>query len=188
MGRKKAYTESELLDMTKKLLLEHGYEGFHVKLLSQHLIGARSTIYQYYANKEEIVAACMKRVIIKVIEKASAVDESNPMVALQQLLQVYVEESEFHQLLGDANKINAGVSVAVAQDLEYIEQSHEILKVQLMRLFGRSLQEGHLREDIPIPALISVFFNLVNAPNMMKLPLSKWSGLLFDMWLNGAKR
>jgi AcrR family transcriptional regulator len=188
MGRKKAYSESELLDMTKKLLLEHGYEGFHVKLLSQHLIGARSTIYQYYANKEEIVAACMKRVIINVIEKASAIDESDPMNALHLLLQVYVEESEFHQLLGDANKINSSVSVAVVQDLEYIEKAHEILKVQLMRLFEHALQEGHLRRDIPIPALISVFFSLVNAPNMMNLPLSKWSELLFEMWLNGAKR
>ena len=79
MGRKQSFTETELLDTTKKLVLEHGYDGFHLKLLSQHLSGARSTIYQYYSNKEEIVAACMKRVIAKVLENCSAIDETDPM-------------------------------------------------------------------------------------------------------------
>lgn len=188
MGRKKNFTESELLDMTKKLLLEHGYDGFHLKLLSEHLTGARSTIYQYYSNKEEIVAACMKRAIVQVLNKASSINEPNALDALKRLLQVYVEESEFHQLLGDANKINTATSAAAAQDLEYIAQAHETLKSQLMQLFQRALHEGHIREDIPIPALIGVFFNLVDAPNMLNMPLSQWSELLFEIWMKGASR
>ncbi|WP_256701538.1 hypothetical protein [Paenibacillus sp. P3E] len=44
MGRKQAFTKSELLDQTKQLLLQHGYEGFQLKLLSQNLVGARSYI------------------------------------------------------------------------------------------------------------------------------------------------
>src|SRR5690606_19534937 len=115
-GRKQAYTESELLDITKKLVLEHGYDGFTLKLLSQHLPGARSTIYQYYGNKEEIVAACMRRTIAAVIEKASAIDETNAMHALEELLGIYVEESKLHQLLGDAYKINTSHSEAAKRD------------------------------------------------------------------------
>jgi len=119
MGRKQSYTEPELLDLTKKLVLEHGYE---------HLPGARSTIYQYYANKEEIVAACMKRVITSVIEKASEIDETDTMHALQELLGIYVEESKLHQLLGDAHKINTTNSAAASRDLEVVEQAHATLK------------------------------------------------------------
>lgn len=89
MGRKQAFTKSELLDHTKKVLLEHGYDGFQLKLLSKNLVGARSTIYQYYANKEEIVAACMKRTMENVLQKASAIDETDCMNALQHLLEVY---------------------------------------------------------------------------------------------------
>ncbi|WP_438433677.1 TetR/AcrR family transcriptional regulator [Gorillibacterium sp. sgz500922] len=186
MGRKKNYSEAELLDMTKKLLLEHGYEGFHLKLLSEHLPGARSTLYMYYPNKEEIVAACMKRVTRDVLEKASAVDETSTLEALRQLLDIYIEESEFHQLLGDAHKIRTEHSTAAASDLAYVDEAHETLKEQLSRLFGRALAEGHLRRDIPLPAQISVFFNLVNAPNMMNLPRSEWSRLLFELWFKGT--
>jgi len=188
MGRKPSYTESELLDLTKKLVLEHGYDGFHLKLLSQHLPGARSTIYQYYANKEEIVAACMKRVITSIIGKASAIDETNPMEALRELLDIYVEESKLHQLLGDAHKINTTNSVAASRDLEVVENAHATLKVQLSRIFQRAQQEKSLREDIPLPVLIGGFFNLINTPNLINVPTPQWSKLLFQMWIGGAQR
>lgn len=187
MGRKQSFTKTELLDMTKKLVLEHGYDGFHLKLLSQHLSGARSTIYQYYANKEEIVAACMKRVIADVLEQASAVDESDPMKALEELLLIYVQEAALHQLLGDANKINTSNSPAAARDLEFIEDAHQTLKIQLSRLFERAQQNKSLRQDIPLPVLIGVFFNLFNTPNMMNIPTADWGRLLFQTWIGGAK-
>ncbi|WP_239615551.1 TetR/AcrR family transcriptional regulator [Cohnella mopanensis] len=187
MGRKQSFTETELLDTTKRLVLEHGYDGFHLKLLSQHLTGARSTIYQYYSNKEEIVAACMKRVIATVLENASTIDEADSMDALRQLLHIYVEESTLHQLLGDAHKINTANSPGAARDLEFVEQAHKTLKVQLTRLFERARQEGNLRGDIPLPALIGVFFNLINTPNMMNVPTPEWSKLLFEMWIGGAR-
>ncbi|MGO4545079.1 TetR/AcrR family transcriptional regulator [Paenibacillus sp. 2TAB23] len=187
MGRKRSFTETELLDMTKKLVLEHGYDGFHLKLLSQHLSGARSTIYQYYSNKEEIVAACMKRVIAAVLENSSGIDETDPMNALEQLLLVYVEESTLHQLLGDAGKINTTNSSAAARDLEFIEEAHITLKIQLSRLFERAQQDKGLRQDIPLPVLVGVFFNLINTPNMLNIPMPGWGKLLFQMWIGGAK-
>lgn len=188
MGRKQAFTKSELLDQTKQVLLEHGYEGFQLKLLSGNLVGARSTIYQYYANKEEIVAACMKRVMENVLQKSSAIDETDCMIALQNLLTVYLEEAKLHQLLGDAHKINIANSVAAANDLEFVEQAHMTLKNQLERLFVRAQKEGHLNTSIPLPVVIGVFFNLIETPNMMNIPIPQWSKLLYLMWLGGAGR
>lgn len=188
MGRRKSYTEAELLDVTKKLLLEHGYDGFHLKLLSEHLVGARSTIYQYFANKEEIVAACMKRVMRSIMSKSAEVDETDSLAALQQILYVYVEESDFHQLLGDAHKIKIDNSEAAARDMSFIEQGHEELKVQLSRIFAKASHEGHLRQDVPLPAQISVFFNLINTPNVLRMPLPEWSVLLFSMWMKGVAK
>jgi Transcriptional regulator len=186
LGRKQSFTETELLEVTRRLILQHGYDGFHLKLLSQHLPGARSTIYQYFANKEEIVAACMRRAISKVLENASQIDETETMSALQQLLNVYVEDSMLHQLLGDAHKIKTNHTKAL-DDLAFVEQAHSILKVQLSRLFERAQKEGKLRGDIPLPVLIGTFFNLINTPNMMNIPTSQWGSLLFQMWIGGSK-
>ncbi|WP_054957821.1 TetR/AcrR family transcriptional regulator [Paenibacillus dakarensis] len=185
MGRKQSFTETELLEVTKRLLLEHGYDGFHLKLLSQHLSGARSTIYQYFSNKEEIVAACMKRVISKVLINASSIDETDSMMALQQLLHIYLEESKLHQLLGDAYKIKTE-NVKALNDLEFVEQAHSTLKVQLTRLFEQAQKEKRLREDIPLPILIGTYFNLISTPNMMNIPTPQWSDLLFQTWIGGS--
>jgi len=186
MGRKQVFTKSELLDQAKKVLLEHGYEGFQLKLLSKSLLGARSTIYQYYANKEEIAASCMRRVMEDILQEASGIDETDCMKALQNLLTVYLKEAGFHQLLGYAHKINAANSAAAAKDLEFVEQAHLTLKEQLERLFVRAQKEGHLNPSIPLPALIGVFFNLINTPNMMNIPVAQWSEILYQIWLEGA--
>jgi len=186
LGRKPSFTEAELLDMTKRLVLEHGYDGFHLKLLSKHLPGARSTIYQYFANKEEIVAACMKRVISNVLEEASKIDETDPLSALQQLLNIYVEESKLHQLLGDAGKIQTDHEKTLA-DLAFVEQAHTLLKTQLSRLIDRLQKEGALRRDIPLPVLLGTFFHLINTPNMMNIPARQWGSLLFRLWMEGSR-
>jgi AcrR family transcriptional regulator len=186
MGRKQVFTRSELLDQTKKVLLEYGYDGFHLKLLSQSLAGARSTIYQYFANKEEIVAACMRRVMEDILERSSAIDETDCMDALEQLLTVYLSEAGLHQLLGYTHKVNRANSSAAAKDLEYVEEAHITLRQQLERLFARAQAEGHLNANIPLPAIIGVYFNLINTPNTMNLPISQWSKILFQLWLEGA--
>lgn len=186
MGRKQVFTRSELLDQTKQVLLEYGYDGFQLKLLSKRLVGARSTIYQYYANKEEIVAACMRRVMEEILEQTSAVDETDCMDALQQLLTIYLNEAGFHQLIGYAHKINKENSAAAEKDLEFVEQAHLTLKEQLERLFIRAYQEGHINPDIPLPAAMGVFFNLINTPNLMDMPVPEWSRVLYQIWLKGA--
>jgi AcrR family transcriptional regulator len=186
MGRKHLYTKSELLDHAKRVLLEHGYEGFQLKLLSQRLVGARSTIYQYYANKDEIIAACMKQAMEDILRQASAVDETDCIQALRQLLTVYLLEADLHRLLGYASKINTAKSAAAACDLEFVEQGHNMLREQLERLFARAREEGHLNEDMPLPAIIGTFFNLINTPNLMNVPMPQWSEILFRLWLEGA--
>lgn len=187
MGRKQTFTDSELLDTTEALLLEHGYDGFHLKLLSEHLHGARSTIYQYYANKEEIVAACMKRVTMRTVQSAAEVDETDTKTALRQLMHLYARESKLHQLLSNVYKVKTASSAAAAKDVEWVLDAHNTLKAQLSRLFDRASKEGVIRSDVPLLVLMSVFFNLIETPNMMQMPAPQWGEMLFRVWLEGAQ-
>jgi AcrR family transcriptional regulator len=186
MGRRQVFTRSELLDHAKRMLLEQGYEGFQLKSLSTRLPGARSTIYQYFANKEEIIAACMRRVMEDVLQQAQAVDETDCMEALKQLLKIYLREAGFHQLIGYAHKINKSNSPATAEDLEFVEQAHFTLLRQIERLLVRARKEGRISPDIPLPAVTGVFINLINTPNLLNIPLPEWSEMLFRLWLEGA--
>lgn len=188
MGRKPIYTKTELLDTTEKLLLERGYDGFHMKLLSEHLSGARSTIYQYYANKEEVIAACLKRAMERIMKRTETIDESDVMVAIHELLRAYIGEAKLHSLLVETTKVNIAVSDMAKEDIDFVVTSHNILKGQLMRIMQKIQQEGYLREDIPLMAMASLFFTLIETPNMLNLPSNEWADLLFKMWFEGVRR
>ena len=187
MGRKAVYTETELLDATEKLLITHGYDGFHLKLLSEHVNGARSTIYQYYANKEEVIAACVRRAMQRIMKKIEVIDETDAMEALRETLRAYVEESKLHRILSAASKVKVDEASNIEADLQYVSDGHELLKQQLFRLMSRAQQEGHLREDVPLMAILSVFFTFVDVPNTMGVSHDEWTNILFKIWLEGVK-
>lgn len=187
MGRKAVYTETELLDATEKLLVTHGYDGFHLKLLSEHVNGARSTIYQYYANKEEVIAACVRRAMQRILKKIEVIDETDVMDALHATLRAYIEESKLHQILSVAAKIKADQSPNAQADLAYVKDGHDVLKGQLFRIMTRAQQEQKLRQDVPVMAILSVFFTFVDVPNTVGVNNEEWTKMLFNIWLEGVK-
>lgn len=187
VGRKAIYTKTELLDTTEKLLIEFGYEGFHMKLLSEHLSGARSTIYQYYANKEEVIAACLRRAMERIMKRTENIDESDALVALQELLRAYISEAKLHRLLGETMKVKISVSDMAKVDVEFVTVGHHLLKAQLFRIMEAVQKVGYLRLDVPILAMVSLFFTLIETPNMLQLPSVDWADLLFKMWFEGVR-
>lgn len=186
MGRKAVYTETELLDATEKLLLTYGYDGFHLKLLSEHVNGARSTIYQYYANKEEVIAACLRRAMHRIMKKIEVIDETDSRQAIFDTLRAYIEESKLHQILSASNKVDTTQSDHALADMTFVEEGHTILKEQLMRIMLQAQQQGILRSDVDSLAVASVFFTFVNAPNMLGVTNEEWTHILFNMWLHGV--
>lgn len=128
MARQRAFTKSELLDATERLLMERGYDGFHLKALSEMLSGARSTIYEYYANKEEIVAACMRRTMEQTIEACEGIEQLEPVAAIKKVLLIFLELSNFHTLMLAAPKIDETASDKARRDLEFLNEGHADLK------------------------------------------------------------
>lgn len=188
MGRKKAFTESELLDTVERLLLTHGYEGLNLKMLSEHLHGARSTIYQYYSNREEIVVASMKRVMERILNQTNSVDETDEIQALRCLLGIYLSEANLHTIFTSMNKIDiTNQTDRVSSDILFVEDAHSHLKEQITRLLIKAQNNQQIRSDIPIPVLTIVFFQLITTPNMLEMSHNKWSEILFQLWFDGAK-
>ncbi|WP_046174777.1 TetR/AcrR family transcriptional regulator [Domibacillus indicus] len=186
MGRKRAFTEDELLDTAEALIVQHGYSSFHLKLLGNHLPGARSTIYQYYANKEEVAAAVMKRAMVRALIKAGAIQESEPVEALRQLLRVYMEEADLHYFLGDARKIDVSQSKKAAQNVKEVLSMLNHLRGQLDRIFQAAQKQGAIRRDMPAVVLAGLFFQLINTPNTLELPPHEWADYLFTLWYEGS--
>ncbi|MFD7523463.1 TetR/AcrR family transcriptional regulator [Paenibacillus chitinolyticus] len=186
MARQRAFTKSELLDATERLLMERGYDGFHLKALSEMLSGARSTIYEYYANKEEIVAACMRRTMEQTIEACEGIEQLEPVAAIKKVLLIFLELSNFHTLMLAAPKIDETASDKARRDLEFLNEGHADLKKKLTALFQKAQEAGALRADIPLPVITAVFFHAIDTPNWLNVPTEEWADMLFGLWWNGG--
>lgn len=186
MARQRAFTKEELLDATERLLVERGYDGFHLKGLSEKLSGARSTIYEYYSNKDEIVAACIRRSMEKILSACVGLENLESVTAIKKLLVIFLERANFHKLMQAAPKIDHAVSEKVKLDLIYIDQGHKELKTRLMLLFERAKTEGTLKNNIPLPVIVAVFFHAIDTPNWLQLPPDQWADQLLALWWNGG--
>lgn len=187
MARPRSFTKEELLAATEQLLIEHGYDGFHIKMLSEHLNSARSTIYGYYANKEEIVAACMRRSMEKILAASEAFVDTEPTAAIRQLFGLFLRQSHFHRLMQEAPKPEQVTSQKAKHDLHILDQGHEMLKAKLMSLFQRAQEKCAIRTDVPLPVIVAVFYHAIETPNWLELPEEAWADHLFKLWWEGSR-
>ena len=184
--RKKLFTHEQLLEKTEELLLTYGYEKFHLKLLSMHLDGARSTIYSYYKNKEEIVSACMCNVMQRVLNQTNAVHTGNPLQDLRLLLMVYMQESDLHRLLKTIPDLKMHASTSIQENMRMLEVGHQKLKQKIVQLCTETQQAGMLRPHLSPAIMSATFYALIDIPNVQVLETEHWAALLFDLWLNGT--
>jgi AcrR family transcriptional regulator len=186
MARARAYTREELLDATEQLIVIHGYDSFRIKLLSDTLSGARSTIYEYFSNKEEIIAACMRRSMDNILQACAGLEQLDALTAIKQMLYIFLERADMHKIVSMVPKVNHKASDKVQTEMKILDQGHERLKHMIQSLFERARAEGLIRADIPLPVMTAVFFHAIDTPNWMKLPTEQWAELLFSIWWNGG--
>ncbi|WP_274365183.1 TetR/AcrR family transcriptional regulator [Paenibacillus thermotolerans] len=186
MARQRAFTKEELLDATEALIIERGYEGFHLKALSEALNGARSTIYEYYSNKDEIVAACMRRTMERTLSSCEGLEGLDTVTAIKKLLYVFLSQEHLHKLIEAAKKIDETSSERARRDRQFIEDGHNKIKSILIQLLERAQTEGALKKDVPLPVIAAVFFHSIEIPNWLQLPPAQWAEQLFTIWWHGA--
>lgn len=62
MTRRKLH-KPELMKVTEKLLLEQGYGGFNFSTVASLLNIGRTTLYEYYASKDELIVDYMNELM-----------------------------------------------------------------------------------------------------------------------------
>ena len=186
MARQQAYTKDELLDATELLLIERGYDGFHLKALSERLGGGRSTIYAYFSNKEELVAACMRRALDGILDRCAELDGLDPVHAIKRMLFIFLEKKDFHKLMSSTPRIESSDSEHAHADIIAMERGHEQLQAMLMHYFTKAQASGLLRPTIPLPVVVAAYYHAISIPNWMNLPDQEWFEYLFSLFWHGC--
>lgn len=187
MARRKIEFQ-DLMTETENLLLENGYDSFHFKLLANRLNVARSTIYEYYASKEELVTAYMMNIMNRVTAEIEALDRtSSALQQLQQILRIFIKYSQIHQITQMIPLINRNSSPMVKSSIDKLSRDHDIIYANITNLMDQAKQTGDIRSDVPTSVLARVYFTAIEIPNDEDIEPQEWSERIFRVLYDGMR-
>lgn len=185
MARRKL-NEEDIMAVTEALLLEKGYEGFHFRLLADKLNVGRSTIYEYYMSKEELVTSYMIKVMDKFFHDCEQLSKlESPIAQLKGLLQLFIKYSQIHQIIEMMPLIDPEVSPAVRKALDRLWDDHNLVFEFIHHIVEAGKQIGEIRTDIPTSVVTALFFN---ANRMSHEPVGnerEWGEFIFRILHEG---
>lgn len=185
---KKKLNQIDLFIATEELLLSYGYHSFQFKTLSERLEVGRSTLYDYYRNKEELISDYMVYVMDKIIAECGEVTiDAGPEVQLKRLITLFMKYSQLHEILQVLPLLQTTESELVRQNIQKLEASHGTIKGFMMQIITKAQRENVLRTDIQPMVIAGIVYNCVNIPNMMNIELNTWATIVYDAIVNGIK-
>ncbi|MFS0674691.1 TetR/AcrR family transcriptional regulator [Ornithinibacillus sp. 179-J 7C1 HS] len=185
MARERKFTKDNLYTTSKKLLLNHGYEGYTFTLLANDLNISRAAIYKYYENKEELLSEYMLFELRNFINNLKLINEKDTFLdQFHALIDILFQDMSIY-LIRDIGMQIQTVNKKVAKNKEELEKLHRELYSSLQDFIDIGRREQMLRENIPDSLILGIIFQTVNIPNTSGLPHHEWVQILKDVLSHG---
>lgn len=177
----------EIYAVTAKLLIEKGYAGFHFKLVSDRLHVSRSTIYEYFSNKDELISSLMAHLMDTMMEELDGLATvESPMEKMRKIFDLFRKYANLHQILQHAPYVNReGASPLVQKSLQSLRDQHQTLNRLLTQIVDACKERSLIRSDIPSSLITSMLFTTVIIPGSTTIAEHEWNDLIFTVLRDG---
>jgi len=145
--------ESSILDAAEKIFAQAGFDGARVSAIARAASVAEGTVYLYYKNKQDLLAAVVGRFWTQLTLGAEAAIEPDATTAVQleQLGRYHLQS-----LLNQFEVVSLTYRARPQQDKD-LDQVREYVRV-FDRIMQRGVDRGEVPKDTPIGQLRDVFF------------------------------
>lgn len=185
MSRRKTINQARLFHETEKLVMESGYGGFHFKALSERLGVARSTIYNYYTNKEELITDYMLHLLEEVVKNMNKADsEETP---LKYLIHLWSRYAHMHQMLQIMPYINQHATERVETNINRMFVLFSEMKRKIELILKAGQEKGQIRTDIQMTTLVGLIMATVQVP-VHHVSQSQWVEEVYELVIHGLKK
>ena len=140
MRRKDERLRETMLECTRAIVAEQGIEAVNIRLLAQKAGISTGTVYNYFADKEEILLALTEDYWNKAMtEMAQGLSQSNFCTQL----------GEIYRFLNDRISHSAGVLMHSLRPVETAGRGsmHKMLGTLRTFLYEKLLEDGDIRPD-----------------------------------------
>lgn len=184
MTRKKI-NRPELLKTTEKLLLEQGYGGFNFSALSKLLEVGRSTLYEYYASKDDLIVDYMNDLMKNYTSELSTiVAHKNAREQLFQLIELMIKYAHIHNILKVIPLLQSESKVVMNMKENFIADHLHIIN-EIRHIISNGKQDNVIRKEIPTDVLVNLLFNTINKPTSLKMDNRAWAKWVWEIIYKG---
>ena len=188
MARRKKMDEAAMLRETEKLLLERGYEGFSFKALSANLDIARSTIYEYYGHKDDLITDYMFILVSKVMKEMEIIaSETTGLETMKEWLKTFMQYDQVHYMIGMRGQLDQSESDIARNHLKQMDGLHGKMFFMLTNQVKKAKDLGEVRADLPNELVASIFFHSILSRPANDENIDGWANMLNDIIENGVK-
>jgi len=153
--------KDEIIQAAVQLFIEKGFDRVSLSDIASRLNLGRTTIYEYFNNKSEILALYLEKEILDYHEKVMSI--MNKKVAfrnkLMEFIKLQLEYSGYHksfsQLFRSLSRSSGNIS---AKTEAAIRGKHQEIYVALMNEFNAAIRRKEIR-DLPSDVLMQLLIN-----------------------------
>ncbi|WP_187370286.1 TetR/AcrR family transcriptional regulator [Bacillus massilioanorexius] len=170
---------------TEKLLLEKGYNSFHFRLLAERLEVGRSTIYEYYANKEELIIAYIHSFAFERVEECKKVLQiSNIKEKFKEFLRIFLKYSHVQQVIIVLTQIEE--ELKESERTKPVRELSRQIYLYSLELINEAKEKGLIRKNVNEILISHMMFNLIQIPNFQKQTEEERLTEMLDLILHGV--
>ncbi|MFS0786895.1 TetR/AcrR family transcriptional regulator [Shouchella sp. 1P09AA] len=188
MARRKLNKE-DIFAATDTLLHESGYEGFHFKPLASMLEVGRSTIYEYYPNKEDLLVAYMSHIMEAFLRDQQEIPLDAPVCTqLEQLIYLFMKHDRILLAIDLTPHVEKRGNEQVQLVLKQLWKHHREVFHYIHTLVENGIQVGEIRKDLPAHLIETLIFQSISLNKARKEETKdQWAAAISDLILKGIR-
>ncbi len=184
---KREKRKDEIIQASAHLFMEKGFENVTLSDIAGKNNLGRTTVYEYFNNKNEILAAYLERQMTDYHKKVMTI--MNKKIALKDKLKAFIqlqlEYSNYHkgfsQLFRSLSRSSKDIS---AETEATIRKKHQETYVALMNEFNAAIRRKEIR-DLPSDILMQLLINATSFPVRSKKEPAQTAEEIFSIFWSG---
>lgn len=186
---KRKLNKEDIFVATDSLLVEVGYEGFHFKPLAEKLKVGRSTIYEYYSSKDDLLIAYMYHIMNNFMDDHNNIDQTqSAKEQMKELIYLFMKHERILMAIDLTPHVEKNGTDQVQHVLKQLWSHHHQMFKRIKTLVQEGIQSGQIRSDLPSGLIETMLFQSISLNKARKgQPLKEWSDAIYELLFNGIK-
>lgn len=186
LGRDRKFTDEELFDATKSMIIHDGYEAFTFSRLAAVLNVSRGSIYKYYENKDELISEFLMYEMNRFLLEFNVLDKTGDFQSQFNLLIDFIfEHNNIHQVLEIIHQIPSNTTKRVEDNKSKLSEYHVDMYKQFQGFIELGRKENMIKSHIPTAVMLGMIFQTIAIPNHFAIPQDEWIASIKEILSHG---